>query len=59
MAYFSPEDWTEHVKESDLMKIRGLILRKLFRGWCNEARNLKHARFKAGQTLSRVNYSPL
>ena len=55
MAFFNPEDYMQdHISEIDINKIRGLILRKLFKGWCNEARNLKHDRQKAGMTLARA-----
>ncbi len=54
MAYFNPEDYMKNIEESDLNKIRGLILRKLFKSWVFEIRELKHLRFRAGQTLSRA-----
>lgn len=36
------------------MKIRRLILQRLFNGWRAEARDLKIVRYKASQILSRM-----
>lgn len=36
------------------MKIRRLVLIKLFNGWKAETKNLKTVRFKASQKLSRM-----
>jgi hypothetical protein len=36
------------------MKIRRLVLQKIFYGWRTESRELKTMRFKASQILSRM-----
>ena len=55
MAYFAPpgEDSVE-ISEIDGMKIRRLILSKLFEGWKAEVRELRGQRFKASQILART-----
>jgi hypothetical protein len=54
MAYFSPGEWSCNISESDNMKIRRLIIQRLFNGWRLESRELKTVRYKASQILSRM-----
>jgi hypothetical protein len=55
MAYFAPPtDDSVEISETDGMKIRRLILSKLFEGWKAEVRELRGMRFKASQILART-----
>lgn len=56
MVFFAPKDPTEEdiISEADSMKIRRLILSKLFSGWRYETRELRGQRFKATQILTRT-----
>jgi len=55
MAYFAPPgEYSAAMTEVDQMKIRRLILSKLFVGWRSEMRELRGMRFKASQILART-----
>lgn len=54
MVFFSPGSFSEDVSESDIVKIRRLILIRLFRGWLQEVTFEKRMRFKACQILARA-----
>ena len=55
MAFFAPPgEYTVTMSEEDSMKIRRLILSKLFSGWKSEVRELRGMRFKATQILART-----
>eukprot|EP01034_Spumella_vulgaris_P022145 gene22145-28250_t len=50
MAYFNSKD----VSSTDMMKIRRMMMQKLFTGWKNESRDLRTMRAKATQILARM-----
>ncbi|KAJ1399601.1 hypothetical protein B484DRAFT_406253, partial [Ochromonadaceae sp. CCMP2298] len=54
MAFFNPGEWHSSIAREDTLKIRRLILDKLFQGWCRETRELRIIRYKAQQILSRM-----
>lgn len=54
MAFFNPGEWSDAVAASDMLKIRRMMLQKLFTGWRMEARELKNMRYKAAQILARM-----
>jgi hypothetical protein len=54
MAFFNPGEWSDVVAVEDKMKIRRMVLLKLFYAWKNESRDLKIMRYKATQILSRM-----
>ena len=55
MCYFAPPgENSVQISETDGMKIRRLILSKLFEGWKAEVRELRGMRFKASQILART-----
>jgi len=54
MAFFHEQKWTKAVPRSDLLKIRRLVLQKLFDSWRTETKNLSTLRYKASQILSRM-----
>lgn len=47
------DDAASMISENDLAKVRRLILKTLFRGWCREIRTIKALQFKAGQIICR------
>eukprot|EP00601_Ochromonadales_sp_CCMP2298_P031198 CAMPEP_0173332078 /NCGR_PEP_ID=MMETSP1144-20121109/4163_1 /TAXON_ID=483371 /ORGANISM="non described non described, Strain CCMP2298" /LENGTH=448 /DNA_ID=CAMNT_0014276943 /DNA_START=93 /DNA_END=1436 /DNA_ORIENTATION=+ len=54
MAFFNPGEWRESIERDDLLKIRRLVLEKLFGGWRAETRELRRTRYMASQILSRM-----
>jgi len=54
MAFFHEQKWTKAVPRADLLKIRRLVLQKLFDSWRTETKNLSTLRYKASQILSRM-----
>ena len=54
MAFFNPGEWSHMIAHEDRMKIRRMVLLKLFNGWKNESHDLKIMRYKASQILSRM-----
>lgn len=54
MCFFSQQNLSEHISESDINKIRRLILQGLFDGWNAQVRSLKSKAFKASQILARM-----
>lgn len=54
MAFFNQEKWRRSISKSDMLKIRRLMLQKLFTGWRSETRDLSVIRYKASQILSRM-----
>ena len=55
MAYFAPQgEYSAAMSDMDKMKIRRLILSKLFQGWRSEVRELRGMRHKATQILART-----
>lgn len=49
-----PGEWSSAIAKSDMLKIRRLMLEKLFFGWRTETRELRMVRYKASQILSRM-----
>ena len=55
MAFFAPQgEYSVAMSDVDQMKIRRLILSKLFMGWRSEVRELRGMRYKASQILART-----
>ena len=48
-----PYEFRNVISEADAIKIRRLILTKLFRGWHNEVRYMKGNYYKAAQIMAR------
>jgi hypothetical protein len=49
-----PGEWSRAIAKEDMLKIRRLMLVKLFFGWRTETRELRMVRYKASQILSRM-----
>ena len=51
---FQPGEWSSAIAKEDMLKIRRLMLEKLFSGWRSETVFLRMVRYKASQILSRM-----
>jgi hypothetical protein len=49
-----PGEWSKAIAKEDMLKIRRLMLEKLFHGWVTETRDLRMVRYKASMILSRM-----
>jgi hypothetical protein len=49
-----PGEWSAAIAKDDMLKIRRLMLEKLFVGWRAETRDLRITRYKASQILARM-----
>lgn len=49
-----PGEWSNNVSVEDMLKIRRMMMEKLFSGWRTETRELRIMRSKATQVLSRM-----
>lgn len=54
MCFFSAEKFNSAISETDINKIRRLILSAIFRGWRIQVRSLKTMQFRAAQIISRM-----
>ena len=54
MCFFSAEKFNNTISETDINKIRRLILSAIFRGWRIQVRSLKTMQFRASQIISRM-----
>ena len=53
MCFFNRDQFSKALSETDINKVRRLVLLQMFRGWRAQVRALKTNQFKASQMLSR------